>query len=153
MMNPGLGPRRARIHRAWAVVPVLSAFLAGGLGILSERVHAATLITQDQTSQAVSIRNLTVKDDVVSGELVNNSSRTLRDVQLLIRYTWLWKNELHPGADSPGDAVYYTVEGDIPSGGSNPFTYRPASPLPSRPDGHFEVAVSVAGFAELIPQK
>jgi hypothetical protein len=153
MMNTGFEPRWARIHRAWAVVPVLSAFLAGGLGIQSERVLAATLIYQDQASQVVSIRNLSVKGDVVSGELVNNSSRTLRDVQLLIRFTWLWNNEMHPGADSPGDAVYYTVEGDIPPGGSKPFTYRPASPLPSRPDGHFEVAASVAGFAEIIPQK
>jgi hypothetical protein len=153
MMNPGLGPRRARIHRVWAVVPVLSAFLAGGLGIQSDRAIAATLITQDQTSQAVSIRNLTVKDDVVSGELVNNSSRTLRDVQLLIRYTWLWNNELHPGQDDLSDAVYYTAEGDIPPGGTKPFTYERPTPLPSRTDGHFEVAVSVAGFAEIIPQK
>ena len=153
MMNTGFEPRWARIHRTWAVVPVLSAFLAGGLGIQSERAIAATLISQEQVSQAVSIRNLVVKDGVVSGELVNNSSRTLRDVQLLIRSTWLWNNEMHPGADSPGDAVYYTVEGDISPGGSKPFTYRPASPLPSRPDGHFEIAVSVAGFAEIIPQK
>lgn len=153
-MNTGIEPRWARIHRAWVVVPVLSAFLAGGLGILSERVLAATLISQEQaSSQAVSIRNLSVKDGVVSGELVNNSSRTLRDVQLLIRSTWLWNNEMHPGADSPGDAVYYTVEGDIPPGGNKPFTYRPASPLPSRADGHFEVVVSIAGFAEIIPQK
>jgi hypothetical protein len=153
MMNTGFEPRWARIHRAWAVVPVLSAFLAGGLGIQSERAIAATLISQEQVSQAVSIRNLVVKDGVVSGELVNNSSRTLRDVQLLIRFTWLWNNEMHPGADSPGDAVYYTVEGDIPPGGSKPFTYRSASPLPSRPDGRYEIAVSVAGFAEIIPQK
>lgn len=154
MMNTGIEPRWARIHRAWVVVPVLSAFLAGGLGILSERVLAATLISQEQaSSQAVSIRNLSVKDGVVSGELVNNSSRTLRDVQLLIRSIWLWNNEMHPGADSPGDAVYYTVEGDIPPGGNKPFTYRPASPLPSRADGHFEVVVSIAGFAEIIPQK
>jgi hypothetical protein len=153
MMNTGFEPRWARIHRAWAVAALLSMFLAGGLGIQSDRALAATLISQDQASQAVSIRNLSVKDGVVSGELVNNSPRTLRDVQLLVRFTWLWNNEMHPGADSPGDAVYYTVEGDIPPGGSKPFTYRPASPLPSRPDGHFEVAVSIAGFAEIIPQK
>jgi hypothetical protein len=151
MMNPGLGLRWARIHRAWVVVPVLSAFLVGGLGIQSDRAIAATLISQEQASQAVSIRNLSVIDGVVSGDLVNNSSRTLRDVQLLIRSTWLWNNEMHPGQDDLSDAVYYTAEGDIPPGGSKPFTYRPASPLPSRSDGHFEVAASIAGFAELIP--
>jgi hypothetical protein len=153
MMNTGIEPRWARIHRAWVVVPALSAFLAGGLGIQSDRAIAATLITQDQTSQAVSIRNLSVKDGVVSGDLVNNSSRTLRDVQLLVRSTWLWNNEMHPGQDDLSDAVYYTAEGDIPPGGTKPFTYKRPTPLPSRTDGHFEVAVSVAGFAEIIPQK
>ena len=152
MMNPGFEPRRARIHRAWTVVPVLSAFLAG-VGSQPNAAISATLVSQEQAAQVVSIRNPSVKDGVVSGELLNNSSRMIRDVQLLVRSTWLWNNEMRPGDDSPGDAVYYTVEGDIPPGGSKPFTYRPASPLPSRPDGHFEVAVSIAGFAELIPQK
>jgi len=152
MMNARFEQKLRRIDHAWMVLALLVALLAV-MGTRPCAALSATLISQDQASQAVSIRKLSVKDGVVSGELVNNSSRTLRDVQLLIRSTWLWNNEMHPGADSPGDAVYYTVEGDIPPGGSKPFTYRPASPLPSRPDGHFEVAVSIAGFAELIPQQ
>ncbi len=151
-MNARFEQKLRRIDHAWMVLALLVALLAV-MGTRPGAALSATLISQDQASQAVSIRKLSVKDGVVSGELVNNSSRTLRDVQLLIRSTWLWNNEMHPGADSPGDAVYYTVEGDIPPGGSKPFTYRPASPLPSRPDGHFEVAVSIAGFAELIPQQ
>ena len=112
---------------------------------------SATLLSGDQAAQVVTIRNLTI--GVVSGELINKSARPLRDVQLLIRYVWLWNNEFHPGQDELGEAIYYTVEGEIPPGGSKPFTYRPASPLPSRTDGHFEVTVSVAGFTEILPQK
>ncbi|HEY3305826.1 MAG TPA: hypothetical protein VGL70_20055 [Candidatus Binatia bacterium] len=136
----------------WVVFAVLSAFLAG-IEFQPDAARSATLMSQEQATQVVSLRNLTVKDGVVSGELVNKSPRTIRDVQLLIRYTWLWNNEMHPGEQSPGDAVYSTVEGDVPSGGSKPFTYRPQSPLPERPDGHFEVSASVAGFTEIIPQK
>lgn len=114
---------------------------------------AATVLEGNESSRVVAIRNLTVKDGTVSGDLVNTSPRTLRDVQLLIRHTWLWKNEMHPGEDSASDAVYYTVEGDIPAGGTKPFTYRPASPLSSRPDGSYETTVSVAGYSEIIPVK
>ncbi len=114
---------------------------------------AATVLGGDESSRVVNIRNLTVKEETVSGELVNTSPRTLRDVQVLIRHTWLWKNEMRPGEDSASDAVYYTVEGDIPAGGTKPFTYRPSSPLPSRPDGSYETSVSVAGYSEIIPAR
>jgi len=134
------------------VVAVLSAFLVG-IEVQPDAALSATLMSQEQATQVVSIRNLSVKDCVVSGELVNNSSRTLRDVQLLVRSTWLWNNEMHPGQDDLSDAVYYTVEGDIPPGGPKPFTYKRPTPLPSRTDGHFEVAASVAGFTEVIPQR
>jgi len=151
MKNARFEQKLAWGHRAWPAILALSAVLTAGVQL--HDALAATLASQEQASNVVSIRNVTVKDGVVSGELVNKSSRSIRDVQLLIRYTWLWKNEMHPGQDELSDAVYYTVEGDIPAGGSKPFTYRPASPLPARADGHFDVAVSIAGFTEIIPQK
>jgi hypothetical protein len=114
---------------------------------------AAMLATAEQAAQVVTIRNLTVKDGQVSGELVNNSSRTLRDVQVLIRYSWLWTDEYHPLRDDIGEAVYYTVEGEIAPRGSKSFSYQPSPPLPSRTDGRFEMAVSIAGYTEIIPAK
>jgi hypothetical protein len=135
----------------WICVSVLSAFVT--LVVQPYAALSATLASQEQASNVVSIRNVTVKDGAVSGEIVNKSSRTIRDVQLLIRYTWLWNNEMRPGQDELSDAVYHTVEGEIAPGASKPFTYRPASPMPARPDGHFEVSASVAGFTEIIPQK
>src|SRR4051794_164674 len=71
---------------AWVVAALL-------LG-LSFAVQAAEVNISDQPPQSITIRNLSVKDGEVSGEIVNSSSRLIRDVQLLIRYTWLWKNEM-----------------------------------------------------------
>lgn len=109
----------------------------------------AALVSADKAAEVVVMRNVTVKDGEVSGELVNKSSHPVRDVQLLIRYIWQWKNEFRPGKDELGMAAYYTVDKEISAGGSVPFNYKPASPLPSRPDGFFETTVSVAGFAEV----
>ncbi len=113
-------------------------------------VGSATVLLAGDSSKVVTLRNTTVKDGAVSGDLVNKSNRTIRDVQLLIRNIWHWKNEFRPGDDSPGDAVYYTVQREIPPGGSVPFTYNPQTPSTPGPNGNFETTVSVAGFTEVI---
>jgi hypothetical protein len=113
---------------------------------------AQTVLSKDQSSRVLVLNNVSAQDGVVSGELRNNSSNLVRDVQLLIRYEWLWKNEFHPGKDDPGSSVYYNVPGEIPPGGTARFQYTPNPPLPKRTDGSFQISVSVAGFTEVIPQ-
>lgn len=135
--------------RFWQAGVAVAAVLSPMTGFHPKLVNPATLLEAGKVAPAV-VQSVTVKDGVVSGEVLNKSSRLLRDVQLLIRYVWLWKDEMRPGKDDPGMAVYYTLEKEIPPGGKAPFTYRPASALPSRPDGYFEVSVSVAGFTEII---
>lgn len=127
---------------------LLLAFL---IGLQSEFAGSATLSSQEESARVVVLRNITVEDGKVSGEIANRSSRRLRDVQLLIRYSWRWKNEFRPGNDEFGTAVYHTVEKEIVPGETVSFAYTPVSPLPARPDGAFETAVSVAGFTEIIP--
>jgi len=111
-----------------------------------------TVLSKDQSSRVLVLNNVSAQDGVVSGELRNNSSNLVRDVQLLIRYEWLWKNEFHPGKDDPGSSVYYNVPGEIPPGGTARFQYTPNPPLPKRTDGSFQISASVAGFTEVIPQ-
>jgi len=97
----------------------------------------------------VALTNTSARDGSVTGEIVNNLPHEVRDVQLLIRHVWHWKNEFRPGTDDPGTAAYYTVEKTIPPRGKVSFTYK-ADGLPKRSDGHFETMVSVAGYAEVI---
>lgn len=111
---------------------------------------SATLLSKDRGSQYVAIRNLTIKKGSVSGELVNKSRVLIRDVQLRIRYYWHWKNEYHPGDESPGETIFYTVRKGIPPGKTTRFTYHLSTPLPSRTDGYFESTVSVAGFTKVM---
>src|SRR5690242_772266 len=113
-------------------------FAAALLVILSVDGRAAQVNISDQPPQAITVRNVSVKDGAVSAEIVNSTSRTSRDVQLLIRSSWLWSNERHPGEENRGDAVYQTVEGDIPAGGSKPFTYLSGSSKDAA--GRFEVS-------------
>jgi hypothetical protein len=113
-----------------------------------------TVLSQQQAGSVLAIEKLGVQGDgTVTGEIRNNSKNTVRDVQLFIRYTFLWKNEFHPGKESPSAAFYPTISGEVAPGGSLPFKFTPTPPLPKRTDGRFEApSVSVAGFTQVIQQ-
>jgi hypothetical protein len=113
-----------------------------------------TVLTQQQAGSVLSIEKVAAQPDgTVTGEIRNNSKNTVRDVQLFIRHTFLWKDEFHPGTESPSAAFYPTISGDIAPGGSLPFKFTPTPPLAKRTDGRFEEpSVSIAGFTQVIPQ-
>jgi hypothetical protein len=110
---------------------------------------AESFLPAPEASQIVAVRNVTVQNDVVSGEVINMSARPLQEVQLLVRRIWDWENEFRPGNDNPGTAEYYTVGGVILPGKHAPFTYKLTSGTPPRSDGHLETVVSVTGFSEI----
>jgi hypothetical protein len=113
----------------------------------------ATLLSQEDVGQVASLRNvMSSEGGEVSGEVVNNSKQTLRDLQLQIVYSWRWKNEYHPGKDDPGMARYHVLNREIPSGQTARFDYKPSPPLASREDGQFDISVKVVGFAQVFPQ-
>lgn len=129
---------------------LLGSLVGMSVGFQSRVVVAQEVVGVKEASQVVVVRNVKVQDGVVSGEIVNNSSHALRDVELQIRHIWHWKDEMRPGKDAPGRTAYYKLEKQIAPGASASFTYTPTPPLPSRPDGYFETAVSVAGYTEII---
>jgi hypothetical protein len=110
----------------------------------TQRALARDVRTREEAARILEIENATVTDSAVSGDVVNRSRNTVRDVQLLIRHIWLW--------DDPSTSAYYKLEKDIPPGSRVPFTYQPAIPLPKMAGGHFVTTVAIGGFAELILQ-
>jgi hypothetical protein len=134
------------MHSRLAVVSFAALALAG-LAIAAE----TTVVAPEKLQKVVEVRDVRVQPDEVSGVLVNLSSNPVRNVQVLIDRSWLWKNERHPGADkdNPGRSIVYAVPGEIPAGGRLSFSYRPDSALPQRSDGSFETSVSVVSVEEI----
>jgi hypothetical protein len=110
------------------------------------------LRSHEEAARVVTVADVKVVDGVVSGQVWNRSSHLLRDVQLFIRYTWLWDDERHPGKIDPGTSTYYPLPREIAPGAKAPFTFSPTPSLPKIGGGRFETTVSVAGFTEVIPQ-
>ena len=138
------------MKRAW-LVPLVGTTL----GIMSPGMPAVSaaaeivVASQQEAARSLSVRDVRIQGDAVSGVLANESSTAVRDVGLLVRYTWFWNNERHPGGKNPGRAGLYKVNGPIAPGASVPFTYRSSEPLPARSDGHFNPVVEVVSFTEL----
>jgi len=125
-----------------------------GLFLWVKPSFAQNVDSQAQAGSVLTVENLSTQDGGVSGAIRNKSPNTVRDVQLFIRYTFLWKNEFHPGKESPSAAFFPTVSGDIAPGGSLPFQFAPSPALPKRSDGRFEQpSVSIAGFTQVVQQK
>jgi hypothetical protein len=142
------GPRKAKpvtelAQRRAQEVPTLKARQGAG---------GATLLTREEVGRVASLQNVaSTEEGEVSGELVNHSKQTLREIRLQILYSWRWKNENHPGRDDPGRATYYVLDKEIPPGQTVQFNYKPSPPLASRDDGEFDISVKVAGFAQVVP--
>jgi hypothetical protein len=101
-------------------------------------------------SAAVKVAGVRFEGGSVRGTIVNTSPTEIGDVQLLIRYVWLWKDERHPGDDNPGRSEFHVVHETIEPGGSVAFEKTPDAPLPlSRTDGRFQAEVSVVGFTQV----
>ena len=132
---------------------LVSLLLGGILALWPKPSFSQSVASQEQAGSVLAIDKVMVQDGTVAGEIRNKSKNTVRDVQLFIRYTWLWTNEFRPGKDNPSEAFYQTVAGEIAPGGSLPFKFTPSSPLPKRSGGKFaQPTVSVAGFTQVISQ-
>ena len=124
------------------------------VGVMRAGLASADVVAIAANNQKiVTVNNVAVHNGVVSGEIVNHSNREVRDVELLIRHTWLWTNEFQPGNSDPGMASYHTLANILRPGESMPFTFVESSTLPASTDGQFESMVSVAGFTEIIPNR
>jgi len=113
-------------------------------------IMTSKLATPEQVTKPVVVRDISVRGGTVSGAVVNYSGNLVREVELLIRHSWLWRDEFHPRQDDPGRAVYYTLSDEIPPGGSAQFSYRPEWPSPRRTDGRFVTTVDVVGFSQIM---
>ena len=129
----------------------VSLFVAAclSLGGLRSTAWAQTIRDRAAIERIVSVDKVSVTDASVSGEVVNHSRNAVRDVQLLIRYIWLWTNETKPGRNDPSVSFYYNLPGEIPPGGRASFTFKPSQPLARTSGGHFETIASIAGFSEV----
>ena len=137
-------------HRPWTDA---TALLFGAILLALPRAAVPQTIRSHQdAARILTIDEVRINDGAVSGEVYNRSTHMVREVQLFIRHTWLWDNEMKPGKDDPGTSSYATLPKEIPAGGKMSFRFMPSPALTKLSGGHYETSVAIAGFTEVIPQ-
>lgn len=131
-------------------VPVNALML---LLLLVSTAESQMVRSEEEIAPIVVLEHSAIKDGIVQGLVRNKSDHPVREVQLFIRYTWLWDDERHPGKIDPGTSTYYTLKETIEPRSTVNFVYRPSPPLPKIAGGRFLTSVKIAGFTEVIPQK
>jgi hypothetical protein len=107
---------------------------------------AGIIVAPSDVRRMIEVREVSTEGDTVSGQLVNLTDSTLEDVTLLIEDNFLWRDEFHPGDESPGRAETRTVDRVLPRSTLDFSVSRPA-PEP-RSDGRFQTTVRVLGLTE-----
>ena len=134
------------------VIGVSTLVLGAAIIGLSAAAWAQQIRSEEEIARIVGLHKVAVQDGVVTGEVRNNASHLVRDVQLLIRYTWLWDDEFKPGRNDPGTSTYHVLTETIPAGATSKFMYQPSPPLAKMAGGRFDTTVKIAGFTEVIPR-
>jgi len=109
--------------------------------------------SDEEIAPIVVLEQIAIDDGIVQGQVRNKSDHAVRELQLFMRYTWLWDDERHPGKTDPGTSTYYTLPDTLQPNSTVKFVYKPSPPLPKIAGGRFVTSVKIAGFTEIIPQK
>lgn len=103
------------------------------------------LVDESTIERTANLSTLRVSDSGIDAVLENRSAHVLDNVVIVVRYDWLWKDDLNPGEHNPGWVEYVTVDQRLMPGERIPFVYTPRSPLPQRDDGWFAPSAEVIG--------
>ena len=137
--------------RKWRTI--VTALFAGMVVLTAPHtVMSQRVASREEIASILSIEKIAVANGIVSGEIHNRGPYSVRELQLLVRYTWLWDDERNPGKIDPGTSAYQTLTTEIRAGGNLTFTFTPSPPLPKASGGRSEISVTVGGFAQVIPQ-
>jgi hypothetical protein len=118
---------------------------------LMSTATADNVITQDVAAHKVEVRNVSVKGNITSGEVINKSQHAISNIEVLIQYHWLWKNEFKPDDESRGKAIFVALDKELRPGESATFAVPVDMPAASRDDGYYMTVLTLAGFTEVLP--
>ena len=130
-------------------ISILGVLLGTFILSVQGRADTGIVVPSSEASQKIVIQSVLIKDgSVISGTVINNSNKAVRDVGFRVRQEWLWNDELHPGSESPGRTVPFTLHQEIAPHASAAFAIQ-IPPLAPRSDGQFVTTLEITGFTEV----
>ncbi len=137
---------KTRFERKLARALMGVAMAAGMSGLAWADVESVSSL-----DDVVHVEGVRTEGEAVQGRVVNETGDQLENVRLMVSDQFLWRNERHPGPESPSEMHAVTLPGPIPPHGSATFSFRRPSPLPERHDGQFVTDVEAVALTRRPP--
>jgi hypothetical protein len=134
---------------------VFIALILGMVFLLAATAGALAQIRvpSEEVEKILTIRDVTVTENRLLGEITNNSPVKIRDVSLMVQQGWRWKDGLNPKVEAPLNAFLLNLKKDLLPGETATFSSVIALPETDRIDAQFIADVSVAGFTLVVPEE
>ena len=113
---------------------------------------AQIAVPTEQVEKILVIRDVTVTENRLLGEITNNSPLKVRDVSLMVQHIRRSKDGLNPKVESPLNAFLLTLNRDLLPGETATFSSAVLLPENAQRDGDVVTDVSVAAFTLVVPR-
>jgi hypothetical protein len=113
---------------------------------------AQIAVPTEQVEKILVIRDVTVTENRLLGEITNNSPLKVRDISLMVQHIRRAKDGLNPKVESPLNAFLLTLNRDLLPGETATFSSGVLLPENAQRDGDVVTDVSVAAFTLVVPR-
>jgi len=127
--------------------------LLGAAFVLSPFTAMAQIaVPTEQVEKILVIRDVTVTENRLLGEITNNSPLKVRDISLMVQHIRRSKDGLNPKVESPLNTFLLNLNRDLLPGETATFSSAVLLPEEAQRDGDVVTDVSVAAFTLVVPR-
>jgi len=138
---------------SWLYRNALMGLLLGAAFVLSPFTAPAQIaVPTEQVEKILVIRDVTVTENRLLGEITNNSPLEVRDISLMVQHIRRSKDGLNPKVESPLNTFLLNLNRDLLPGETATFSSAVLLPEEAQRDGDVVTDVSVAAFTLVVPR-
>ncbi|MGR8947293.1 MAG: hypothetical protein ACU84Q_04545 [Gammaproteobacteria bacterium] len=112
----------------------------------AQEITNEQVLHQRMIERAVTFLYEVGADGTIEGELLNTTAERVSDIQVLVRYSWLWTRESSKDREDPSWANTFTFPVDLKPGDSSPLSIPPLREITNSDAGKFLISAKVMGY-------
>ena len=140
------------MSRLYRNVFLMGPLLGAAFFLLPVTAMAQIAVPTEQVEKILVIRDVTVTENRLLGEITNNSPLKVRDISLMVQHIRRSKDGLSPKVESPLNAFLLNLNRDLSPGETATFSSAVSLPEEAQRDGDVVTDVSVAAFTLVVPK-
>jgi len=112
----------------------------------AQEIESEQVLHQRTIEKAVNFFYEIGPDGTIAGELLNTTDKRVSDIEVFVRYSWVWARESSQQRESLSWANTFTFPVDLKPGDSSPLSIPPLRELSHREDGKYLISAKVMGY-------